>query len=103
HVHERGVDDMAAGILSFASGVIASFTCGMNLQADNAAYLCGSEGYIEVPVPWKPPSQGAIYSIVRATPPRMDGPPKRDVPPRETRTIDAGKDLYALEADDFAA
>lgn len=103
HVHERGVDDMAAGTLSFPSGVIASFTCGMSLQADNAAYLCGSEGYIEVPVPWKPASQGAIYSIVRAAPPRMDGPPKRDLPPREARTIDAGKDLYALEADDFAA
>ncbi len=35
-----------------------AFTCGMNAQADNTAYLCGTDGFIEVPVPWKPPSAG---------------------------------------------
>ena len=102
HVHETGVDDLAAGSMRFPNGVTASFTCGMTVQADNTAYLCGTEGYIEMPVPWKPPKDNASFTIARATPPRMDGPVKPGPPPRETRRVDAGMDLYAFEADDFA-
>lgn len=104
HVHESGVDDLAAGTLTFANGVIASFTCGMTLQADNTAYLCGSEGYIEIPVPWKPPLEKAGFTIARGTPPKMDAPgqPAPTAPPREWRATPSGA-LYALEADDFAA
>jgi predicted dehydrogenase len=104
HMHERGVDDLVVATLKFPSGVVASFTCGMSVHADNTAYVCGSDGYIEVPVPWKPPSQQAAYTIARSTPPKMDvaaGVPQR--PPRETRSVDANQELYALEADDFAA
>jgi len=104
HFHERGVDDLVVATLKFPSGVCASFTCAMSVHADNTAYVCGTDGYIEIPVPWKPPTQGATYTLARSTPPKMDlaagAPPKS---PRETRTIDAGKELYALEADDFAA
>ena len=32
----------------------------------------------------------------------MDGPDKTARPPRETKSVDAGMDLYALEADAFA-
>jgi predicted dehydrogenase len=104
HLHERGVDDVVAGAMRFPGGVIASFTCGMSLHADNSASLCGTDGYIEVPVPWKPPKQNAAFTIAHSTPQRMDlaagAAPKS---PRETRTVDAGMELYALEADDFAA
>jgi len=107
HMHERGVDDLVVVALKFPSGVLASFTCGMSAHADNTAYVCGTDGFVEIPIPWKPPAQGAAYTIARSTPPRMDiaagsrgALPKA---PRETRTIDAGKELYALEADDFAA
>ena len=55
-----------------ARSVTASFTCGMTVQADNTAYVCGSEGYIAVPVPWKPPMQQAVYTVARSTPPKMD-------------------------------
>src|SRR5436305_14120057 len=72
HRHETGVDQLAVGTMIFPSGVLASFVCGMTTQANNAAYLCGDEGYIEVPIPWKPPQRGATFSVVRATPPRMD-------------------------------
>jgi predicted dehydrogenase len=104
HMHERGVDDLLVATMKFPSGVLASFTCGMSAHADNTVYVCGSEGYIEIPIPWKPPPQQATYTIARSTPPRMDlaaGAPQR--PPRETRTVDASSELYALEADDFAA
>jgi predicted dehydrogenase len=106
-IHESGVDEAAAGILRFPGGIVATFACGMTLQADNAASICGSDGYIDIPIPWKPPGSGARFSIARATPPRMDsagagahapGPP----PPREDRVVGDGGDLYAIEADDFA-
>jgi predicted dehydrogenase len=102
HVHETGVDDLAAATLQFPNGIFASFTCGMRVHADNTAYLCGSEGYIEIPIPWKPPIEKAAFTIARSTPPRMDGPRKDARPPRETKIVDAGMDLYALEADAFA-
>ncbi len=103
-----GVDQVAAGMMLFPRGLVASFTSGMSLQADNTAYLCGTEGYIEIPIPWKPPAIGATFSIVRATPPRMDQTglaAASSVPnsgPRQTFTVDANMDLYGLEADDFA-
>ena len=103
HMHESGVDDLLAATMKFPSGVVASFTCGMCVQADNTAYVCGTEGFIEVPVPWKPPVTNAVHTLARSTPPKMDLAAGAQPKPRETRTIDAGKELYALEADDFAA
>jgi hypothetical protein len=79
------------------------------VQANNAAYICGDEGYIEVPIPWKPPERGAAYSVVRATPPRMDAArleaakSQPNMGPRKDFTVDAGMELYGVEADDFAA
>lgn len=104
HIHESGVDDLTAGTLRFPNGVIATFTCGMQVQASNAAYICGSEGYIEIPVPWKPPARQAAYAIHRATPPRQDNPNKpATTPPSETRYVDAEVELYGIESDDFAS
>lgn len=103
HRHESGIDDIAAGTLVFPSGVIASFTCGMSVHADNMASICGSEGYIEIPIPWKPPASGATFTIARSTPPKMENSTVKAPPPRETRTITVEGDLYALEADAFAA
>lgn len=99
---ETGVDDLLSGTLVFPDGVIASFTCGMRVQADNLASICGEGGYIEVPVPWKPPVKDAKYVRGYSTPPKMDGPGKAVVPPRETFTVDATGPLYGMEADAFA-
>ena len=104
-LHPSGVDEMVVGQMQFPNGVLASFTCGMGVQADNTAYVCGNEGYVETFVPWKPPATGATYTLARSTPPRQDQPGAKApaTPPRDTRTVDAGKELYAIEADDFAA
>jgi D-xylose 1-dehydrogenase (NADP+, D-xylono-1,5-lactone-forming) len=104
HMNESKVDDVCAGVLQFPGDIVATFICGMNLQGDNTASILGNEGYIEVPVPWKPPAKGATYVIARGTPPRMDGGKgsAAAMNPRETRTVDAGAELYAMEADDFA-
>jgi xylose dehydrogenase (NAD/NADP) len=115
HLHASGVDDLVAGLLRFpgangdrANPVLATFTCGMGVQADNTAYICGSEGYIEIPVPWKPPVSGATYTIAHSTPPKMDlaalqKPGTPIAPPRQTFTVDGGMDVFGVEADDFAA
>jgi len=102
-MHENGVDEMTAGVLGFESGAAATFSCGTRVQADNAAAICGTDGYVEVPVPWKPALTGASFTIARSTPPKQDGPAASSLPPRQTITADATAPLYAMEADDFAA
>jgi predicted dehydrogenase len=103
-MHSSGVDDLAAGTLSFAGGILGSFVCGMSVQADNTAFVCGSEGYIEIPLPWKPPAQQGQFIVTRGTPPRMDNPnASPGPPPRDVRRVDVAGDLYGIEADDFAA
>jgi xylose dehydrogenase (NAD/NADP) len=102
--HESGIDILTVGTLEFANGILASFTCGMNTHADNTAYLCGSDGYIEIPVPWKPPAKEAVFMISKGAPPKMDGPNKPTIaPPRQTVRVPVNGELYGFEADDFAA
>lgn len=105
HLHPAGVDDLCTGWLSFAGGAVASFTCGTSLQANNAAHVCGTDGYIEIPVPWKPPATGGEYTVAHAAPPKQDytGGKAPLPPPRRTVAVEPTGDLYGLEADDFAA
>ncbi len=108
-IHPSGVDEMAAGTLTFPGNILASFTCGMTLHADNTAYLCGTDGYIEIPIPWKPPADGATFIITSNVPPRMDATKPAASAPlpgssyRDVRHVPAAGHLYAIEADDFAA
>jgi predicted dehydrogenase len=103
--HERGVDELTSAILRFDNDIIATFTCGNTLQADNTATICGTDAYIEVPVPWKPVQGKAGYALAHSTPPRQDQKHASTLPtpPRQAVAVDVDKDLFALEADDFAA
>jgi predicted dehydrogenase len=75
----------------------------MTVQTNNAAYICGSEGYVEVPWPWKPPEDGPnTFVIAVQVPPRQDAG-KGGRRPREEFQVEADRPLYALEADIFAA
>ena len=105
HLHESGVDEMTAGTMEFPDGIIASFTCGMTAATNNTAYVCGTDGYIEIPIPWKPPIGGAQFTIAHGIRPRMDGPTNAPAAPAgpQTITIDADRDIYSYEADAFAA
>lgn len=106
-LHESGVDEYAAGTLVFPNGIMASMMCGLTVHADNTAWLCGTEGYIEIPIPWKPPAGQATYVVSRSAPPRMDTPGGKPVAPgsapREVRQVEAPGELYGFEADDFAS
>jgi D-xylose 1-dehydrogenase (NADP+, D-xylono-1,5-lactone-forming) len=104
HLHETGVDDLCTGWLKHANDAVTSFTCGTGTQANNTAYICGTDGYIEIPVPWKPPTPAGEYTVAHATPPKQDfaagnAPPP---PPRQTVSVPFQGDLYGIEADDFA-
>jgi predicted dehydrogenase len=104
--HASGVDDGVVGTMAFPYGVLSTFTCNMAAQADNTAYVCGTDGFIEVPVPWKPPTGQAVYVAARGTPPKMDGgsrPTSSAAPPRQTVTVPVDGSLYGIEADAFAA
>ena len=100
--HETGVDELAAGTLVFPSGIVSTFTCGMCVQADNSAYICGADGYIEIPVPWKPVAGSSKFIVTGGTPPKMDNPKSAGPPPRDVRVVEVSGDLYGIEADHFA-
>ncbi|MGA3065461.1 MAG: Gfo/Idh/MocA family oxidoreductase [Tepidisphaeraceae bacterium] len=101
-MHASGVDELVAATLAFPSGVISQFTCSLGVQADNTAYLCGDEGFIEIPMPWKPRPR-AKFIVAQGIPPKMDGGKSgRSAPRREIHWVDAQAELYAVEADDFA-
>jgi len=87
HLHPSGVDDYAAGCLDFHGEVLAAFTCGMTVEADRTTYACGSEGYVAIDFPW---FSDGTFRLVRAGKP-------------ETIRAQASMDLYALEAEAFAA
>lgn len=106
---ETGIDEVAAGTLLFADGMVACFTCGMTVHADNTASICGSRGYIEVPIPWKPPIEDAKFVLSASVPPMMDAGTKFETAlppgssPRHVISVDSAGPSYALEADDLAA
>jgi len=103
--HESGVDQITSATMQMSHGILASFTCGMSVQADNTAAICGTEGYIEIAWPWKPAAGKGGYVLAHSAPPKQDqkGEAAPVAPPRQIISIDANQDLYALEADDFAA
>ncbi|MHB1156505.1 MAG: Gfo/Idh/MocA family protein [Phycisphaerales bacterium] len=118
-IHPSGVDEMVVAFMTFpdetSGSVQCSFTCGMRAHADNSAYLCGSDGYIVIPIPWKPPAKDAIWELrtmprpqseTPSEPPRvaaMTGSTSGGGPTTRQFTVDTDKPLFALEADAFAA
>ncbi|MFN3167956.1 MAG: Gfo/Idh/MocA family protein [Phycisphaeraceae bacterium] len=101
-LHPSGVDVAASGVLAYPSGVAATFSCGMDTQASNLAQVCGTEGYIEVPVPWKPTPGSARWRLRKMTPPKQDGDKQPADPMDETIQSETDTPLYALESDAFA-
>jgi len=86
HIHDFGVDDYAVGNLKFPGGVLASFTCGMTLEADRRTVVAGSEGYLICEDPWF--CDGRL-TLVRGE-------------QREEIEVPASAGRYALEADELA-
>ncbi len=96
------IDVSASGVLNYANGAAATFTCAMDTQASNLLQVCGDEGYIEVPVPWKPTTGKATWALRTMQRPKQDNAPDQAGEQTRSFTNEAGKPLYALEADAFA-
>lgn len=96
------IDVSASGVLAYPSGVVSTFSCAMDTQASNLAQICGTTGYIEVPVPWKPGVAEPTWMLRTMQRPRQDGVRDEAGEQLETFTTHADKPLYALEADAFA-
>ncbi|MDH3584428.1 MAG: Gfo/Idh/MocA family oxidoreductase [Phycisphaerae bacterium] len=86
HRHEYGVDDYAAGTLSFEQGLLGTFTCGMTVQDDMSTFIGGETGSIAMDCPWL---SGDRFRVVR------DGE-------EQVIELPAPAGLYAMEAEAFA-
>ncbi len=49
-----GVDEIAYGVLKFASGITAEIACSVANEMDNAIVVTGDRGTIKLPNPWVP-------------------------------------------------
>ena len=87
HKFETGVDSYTAGCLQFGEGPLGAFTCGMCVTSDRTTFVGGSEGYMAIDMPWM--SEGT-FRVVRGT-------------EQEDFRLGQLADLYAIEADRFAA
>lgn len=87
HIHEKGVDDYAAGILRFGNKTLMTFTCGMTVMNDWTTYISGDDGEIEINAPW---FCDGSFKLTKG---------------EDTEIIEAKteKPMYALEAEAFAA
>jgi predicted dehydrogenase len=77
----------------------------MSVHADNTAYVCGTDGYIEIPIPWKPPVTGADLHD-REIHAAEDGHRRRRPTAPAARRHEPStpaKNCTPSEADDFAA
>jgi predicted dehydrogenase/aryl-alcohol dehydrogenase-like predicted oxidoreductase len=88
-IGETGVDEHAAAMLRFPGDVVAELFCSVRARADNAVWVFGTEGTIEVPAPWLPGAEAEI-TVAR------DGREPRRV------VVTTSDDLYGAEADEVA-
>ena len=86
HIHDKGVDDYAAGVLNFSGKTLATFTCGMTVLNNWTTYISGDDGEIEINSPW---FCDGSFKLTK------DG---------KTEVIESKTDkpMYALEAEAFA-
>ena len=89
-----GVDHWAAATLTFAGGIVAQVSCGVEVNQDNALYVFGSTGRIVVPNPFVANRSNVDEGrIVIHRPGEFE--PRHEI-------VDAGVTSFAYEADAFA-
>ena len=87
HKHPLGVDDYAAGTLTFPNGFLVTFTCGMSVATDPGTFIAGTEGQVAIDAFWFATDGFALK--------RTDG----TIEKYENSTH---QPVYAMEADAFA-
>lgn len=59
------VDEQAAASLLFPGDIVASLTCGTQLQSDATVRLFGTQGSLTAPALWIPPVSGSVLLLQR--------------------------------------
>jgi predicted dehydrogenase len=91
-----GVDVVTSGLLEFAGGGIATFTCSTRAEDDQRVNVYGTDGRIEVEIPFNiPPDRPSHVFVTHGGNPPVE-------PATERLTFDTA-DPYAVEATAFAA
>ncbi|HLG64463.1 MAG TPA: Gfo/Idh/MocA family oxidoreductase [Ktedonosporobacter sp.] len=87
------VDEYAVASLTFPGDIIAQLFTGVQAMGNNTVHIFGSEGSIQVPVPWAPRSQdGACVILLQ----------RHDEEKAQEIVVMGNEDLYAIEADTVA-
>jgi len=60
-----GVDDMMAGTLRFANGLLATFECGLNSRRREAYEIAGTEACLRVPDAFLPGKEDVVIEEIR--------------------------------------
>jgi predicted dehydrogenase/aryl-alcohol dehydrogenase-like predicted oxidoreductase len=90
---ESEVDEYAAAVLSFRSGMVAQVSCGVRQPLENSLTIRGSEGFITVEHPWVFTAKDPSKVVIQV---------HRDDTKPEKITLKSDRSLYALEADAVA-
>ena len=89
-----GVDILTTGLMTFPDG-LASFTCATRVEPDQRVHVYGTDGRIEVEIPFNiPPDRPTRIFVTQGGDPPV-------APATETLEF-AAADPYACEADAFA-
>ena len=93
HIGEMSrVDEYAVASLTFPGDILAQLFTGVQVKGDNRVRIFGSEGSIEVPVPWV--LRGTHSTLLL----------KRDTEQQaQVTTVESDTNIYAIEADTVAA
>lgn len=93
---DSGVDVLTSGLLEFAAGGVATFTCSTRAEDDQRVHLYGTQGRISIGIPFNiPPDRPTqVYLTMGGDPPVA--------PHTETITFETA-DPYTVEAERFAA
>jgi len=98
--HPGGVDENVLFKMRFGHDILAVGQAGMGVQMNNALRIGGTEGYLTIDVPWKPPQREAVIRVDGQTPPKMEG--GGSAPGEQVHRVDADYPLFGLEAEAFA-
>lgn len=91
-----GVDVLTSGLLEFAGGGTATFTCTIRAEDDQRVHVYGTEGRVSVGIPFNiPPDRPTHVYVTQGGNPPVD-------PATERLTFEVA-DPYAVEAEAFAA
>jgi predicted dehydrogenase/aryl-alcohol dehydrogenase-like predicted oxidoreductase len=93
-IGKTDVDEWAIASLRFPGDIVAQLATGVQVSLENVVRVFGSEGYILVPQPWIPSTEGGTTKIVLHR--------KGEKEPQEI-PVATDRWLYSIEADTVAA